>query len=1531
MVKTGSVPGASSDSKVFIKLYGEKGDTSKQPLVVSDNDLRNYFEQGRVDVFIIETMDIGKLNRLLIGHDNVGLRAGWFLDSVQVKVPTHGKVYMFPAHRWLCRDESDGKTEIEIYPSEITEIEKLINYEVEVHTGDISGAGTDAKVFIQIYGEHGKTELISLRSRSDNFERGATELYKIEAMNVGKLIKLRIGHDGSGVAPGWFLESVTINRLNFRAVEDDKKKKKKKKKVEGDADAKQEEIMETYTFNCQRWLASDEGDRELVVELLPEDADDLEENSYMVHVFTGNVMGAGTDANVFINIYGETTDTGERRLKNSNQFNKFERGQEDIFLVKAIDLGVLKKLRIRHDNSGGYAAWFLDRVEIADGKDDTTYFFPCERWLAVDEDDGQTARELVPVDEAFLKKDLDTDEQSQATLGLEQKAQSTTYTMRVKTGEKKNAGTDANVFIILFGEKDDTGIVNLKASKTHKNKFEKGNIDEFTVEAVDIGALKKIRIGHDNRGGCAGWFLDWVEIDAPSLGQLLRFPCGRWLDKSEDDGYIVRDLFPADLQTKDYVPFVPYEITVYTSDIYGAGTDADVFIVLYGRDGICTHQKSLCVNKRERRMYFARDAVNKFIVELEDVGECIEKVRIGHDGRGINSGWHLDRVDIRRLLPKGKGSETITFPCERWLAKSEDDGEIIRELVPLEIIQKKLLKDGTLKHTETTVEDALETHTYKISVYTGDVYRAGTDANVFLTIYGDLGDTGERKLSKSESHTNKFERDQVDTFTIEAVDLGQVFKIKIRHDNSMASPDWYLEKVEVIDVDLEENYLFMCERWLSKAKEDKRIERILFVKGYEGDRTSVHSSSKSLHGSSLSLRNVNNSALTKKGKRKSMIEDTIEEGPTIPYHITITTGLEREAGTNSRAYVIIMGPLKIHTSRMWLELPEGKKGFVPGSMEKFQVMGMDVGEIKKIELGHDGATPESCWLVEEIEVSVPTKGIMYVFQCKCWLAKDRGDGLTAQVFSILDAENVQIGQKVPYEITMVTGDTPNGGTDANIYMSVFGANGSTEETLLDKNGDRFERGQEDTFNMVIADIAPLRKIRIRTDAKGNRPDWFLDKVIMLNQSTEEMTTFTYNDWLSKTRGTKRSTICELAAVIDGEEMVEKTTYIISVKTSDVSGAGTDANVSLIIFGEHGDTGTLALKQSNNSNKFERKCMDIFKFMDMLSLGHLSKVRVWHDNKGPAAGWHLEFIEVKDETMEETFRFPCDRWLAKSEDDGQIIRELPCANNDFLDLSERTRYEILTVTSDRDDAETKENVWVMFEGKKGRSKEFTLENSSKKKKFLRGARDKFEFSSKNVGDIATICVGHCPRDGRKFTSKNDVEWHVKEIIVTEKELGNKYVFQCNAKITLSHKRDEFKAFECSKIIESFTSKVRSLVPVKYEIIVITGDVKGAGTDANVSITIYGTNGDTGNRMLKQKFRNLFERGHTDRFILEVLDLGELHKVKIEHDSSSANAGWMLERVEITNTATGVSTIFPCGKWLDKKKGDGLTFRELFPKY
>ena len=56
--------------------------------------------------------------------------------------------------------------------------------------------------------------------------------------------------------------------------------------------------------------------------------------------------------------------------------------------------------RIGHDNAGGGGAWFLDRVEIDCPALGRKWVFPCGRWLAKGEDDGQLERELYPQDMA---------------------------------------------------------------------------------------------------------------------------------------------------------------------------------------------------------------------------------------------------------------------------------------------------------------------------------------------------------------------------------------------------------------------------------------------------------------------------------------------------------------------------------------------------------------------------------------------------------------------------------------------------------------------------------------------------------------------------------------------------------------------------------------------------------------------------------------------------------------------------------------------------------------------------------------------------------------------------------------------------------------------------------------------------------------------------------------------------------------------------------------------------------------------------
>lgn len=52
---------------------------------------------------------------------------------------------------------------------------------------------------------------------------------------------------------------------------------------------------------------------------------------------------------------------------------------------------------------------------------------------------------------------------------------------------------------------------------------------------------------------------------------------------------------------------------------------------------------------------------------------------------------------------------------------------------------------------------------YTVNVKTGDKSGCGTNANVFLTVLGDRGDTGERKLARSETNFDKFEKNQVHT------------------------------------------------------------------------------------------------------------------------------------------------------------------------------------------------------------------------------------------------------------------------------------------------------------------------------------------------------------------------------------------------------------------------------------------------------------------------------------------------------------------------------------------------------------------------------------------------------------------------------------------------------------------------------------------------------------------------------------------------------------------------------------------------
>ena len=66
--------------------------------------------------------------------------------------------------------------------------------------------------------------------------------------------------------------------------------------------------------------------------------------------------------------------------------------RRDTFQLQCLDLGQLERVRIRHDNTGVGPGWYLEEVEVCEGKG--VWHFPCRQWLDMEEGDGALVREL---------------------------------------------------------------------------------------------------------------------------------------------------------------------------------------------------------------------------------------------------------------------------------------------------------------------------------------------------------------------------------------------------------------------------------------------------------------------------------------------------------------------------------------------------------------------------------------------------------------------------------------------------------------------------------------------------------------------------------------------------------------------------------------------------------------------------------------------------------------------------------------------------------------------------------------------------------------------------------------------------------------------------------------------------------------------------------------------------------------------------------------------------------------------------------
>jgi len=323
--------------------------------------------------------------------------------------------------------------------------------------------------------------------------------------------------------------------------------------------------------------------------------------------------------------------------------------------------------------------------------------------------------------DAWLEASSD-DEQDLAFPATEVAFAVTNYTLVVKTADERLAGTDGDVFVTLHGATTTASSRRLRLDDGSDN-FEAGDTDTFMLEFVrDVGDIGSVTVEQEGGGG---WKLASLELTPAGAGaatQVLAF--NGWV---EGDGSV---------EVLSAAQSATYTVVVDTADVHLAGTDGDVYVQLIGELGM-TARHNLDNDGND----FERGNSDSYTFSDLDIGVGSPwKLVVGQSGGG---GWLLASVTVESDKHKDMAA---FFVADQWI-----DG------------------DGQLQLTASDPGSSQQAR-YSLVVRTADKSGAGTDGDVWITLYGTRGATGPHFLDKAGR--DDFERANSDDFFFVAGNVG---------------------------------------------------------------------------------------------------------------------------------------------------------------------------------------------------------------------------------------------------------------------------------------------------------------------------------------------------------------------------------------------------------------------------------------------------------------------------------------------------------------------------------------------------------------------------------------------------------------------------------------------------------------------------------------------------------------------------------------------------------------------------------------
>ncbi|XP_078711332.1 lipoxygenase homology domain-containing protein 1-like, partial [Lampetra fluviatilis] len=1312
-VSTGELAAAGTDARVSVTLYGERGHAGPILLGAGSGGTGGTFSKGSEDEFTVSAGNVGELYKIRISHDNSGESPGWLCQAVRLLDLHTKEEFEMRVNRWLSRDEDDGEICREVaVPRRTGPVLSAVRYEVRVTTGELWNAGTEGRVHVAVHGERGDTgpRLLQRSRHPTSFQRGQTDVFRLEAVHLGRLQRVLVSHDseepgGSPIsfyptshstvtclslpqqeqdllekelwaAEGWKFQRGSVlqltNKLTGRLL---------RIKPDASVDALGEKGDKYSYFEVARRRGNVRAFNSLA---LPAYYLAVEQN----HVVGMSENGPACDFSVCVQHdrsvqlasvrlsghavlftpHGRPGDTKAAAQGPACLFYVHVKGVFRDGAVLLLNSSTTQALSVSADGRCSGAGRRLEAshlrvhvvaprtcmfesvafprrfLRVKDGHcdglgigDKHCHFIVHKQrdWSSVGlesarhkgifvglQADGQ-ARPLVNAGEAnttfypqvisFGREkasrhlDLSMEETPRLSSALSPVPLDTPkgweWRVLVTTGSE---GTGARVQLWVYGERGSAGPIFLGKGE-HDGIFSAKQEDEFQITLPDLGKIYKIRMAHDSSSENPDWKLQQVVLRGLRGGDTLRFPANRWLSRRHGDGQTVREL-PAvrDATGKPLHPVLRYRVSVSTGDEPGAETQAPLFLCLHGERGDSGERELLT---SDHAVPFRRGQTDVFELEAVSLGE-LRRVSLRCDARTAHDRWFCHAVSVRE---SPHSDLEYGFPCNGWIPEEFSVEDAQRE--------KLLLLEEIRKVTPLEARSEVNESEWKILLVTGDGPDSGTEATVSLVVYGEHGASRTLLLGSGESHL--FKPRSVDSFRISLPELGELYKLRVGHSGVGEASAWFLERVRLKPAGGRPLELPVT-RWLADDRDDGDTWREVPV--------------------------------PRPGKRLL---------PVVVYQLSVLTGGRAGADTDTLVHASLWGERGDSGARLLHRSLNNPIPFQEGQMDVFRLEAVSLGELRKVVIGHDGTSPGQGWFLDRVVVKVTGSELdrEYVFPCERWLDQGRDDG---KVERELEAQApIQIG-KTPkkdtrYRVTVITASDSLPPLSASASLVAYGTQGRSDEMTLPsvRPGHLgFLPGSSDTFLVDPGDVGELYKVRLSVEDPSEWQGWHLDALRLEEVATGHvLAPADARGWLSRTRG-KRGTTREFAVAPEGRPLLPVHHYVVSVHVGERWGAETFAGVYMTLYGEAGDTGCRKLLRSLQPGlKFQRGRTDSF-LVEAVSLGQVRKVVIGHDGEGYGSGLFVKMVTVRESnSAARESLFPCWAWLDDHMGERRTVRKL----------------------------------------------------------------------------------------------------------------------------------------------------------------------------------------------------------------------------------------------------------------------------------